>query len=79
MKKLYKIIILLVVFTFLTTYNPNKTNNLDKKVVEEWISSIPLKRAGNGLDVADTCLFLASDLSSYITGQVLNVSGGLLT
>ena len=55
------------------------TDNLDPKIVEEWISSIPLKRAGNGLDVADTCLFLASDLSSYITGQVLNVSGGLLT
>ncbi|MBL6685221.1 MAG: SDR family oxidoreductase, partial [Flavobacteriaceae bacterium] len=40
---------------------------------------IPLRRPGETYDVANLCLFLASDLSSYITGQVINVDGGLLT
>ena len=55
------------------------TENLDPKIVEAWKSSVPLRRVGGGSDVADCCLFLASDLSSYVTGQVLNVCGGLLT
>lgn len=55
------------------------TEKLDKKVVEGWRNAIPLKRGGNPEDIANTCLFLASDLSAYITGQVLNVDGGMLT
>ncbi|MFN7331792.1 MAG: SDR family oxidoreductase, partial [Flavobacterium sp.] len=41
--------------------------------------SIPLKRGGTPEDVANACLFLASDMSAYVTGQVLNVDGGMLT
>ena len=55
------------------------TENLDDKIIENWINSIPLKRVGIGSDVANCSLFLASDLSSYISGQVINVCGGLLT
>ncbi len=54
------------------------TDVLDPKVVEGWEANIPLKRAGQPEDVANACLFLASDLSSYITGQVLPVCGGML-
>ncbi|MFN3952346.1 MAG: 3-oxoacyl-[acyl-carrier-protein] reductase [Thermaurantimonas sp.] len=52
---------------------------LDPKTVQSWRDSIPLKRGGTPEDVANACLFLASDLSSYITGQTLNVCGGMLT
>lgn len=52
---------------------------LDEKTVQGWRDAIPLKRGGSPEDVANACLFLASDLSSYITGQVLNVCGGMLT
>lgn len=55
------------------------TGKLDEKVVEGWRNAIPLKRGGTPEDIANTCLFLASDLSAYITGQVLNVDGGMLT
>lgn len=55
------------------------TAKLDEKVVNEWRNSIPLKRGGTPEDVANACLFLASDLSAYVTGQVLNVCGGMLT
>jgi len=55
------------------------TGELDPKVVEEWSKSIPLKRAGKAEDVADCAVFLASDLSNYITGQVFQVDGGMLT
>ena len=55
------------------------TGELDAKVVEEWAKSIPLKRAGTADEVADAAVFLASDLSRYITGQVLQVDGGMLT
>jgi len=55
------------------------TGALDEKMVEEWRSAIPLKRGGTGEDVANLALFLASDMSSYITGQVINVDGGMLT
>ncbi len=55
------------------------TGKLDEKVVDEWRKSIPLKRGGSPEDVANACLFLASDLSAYVTGQVINVDGGMLT
>jgi len=54
------------------------TDVLDPKVVAGWEANIPLKRAGETEDVANACLFLASDLSTYITGQVLPVCGGML-
>lgn len=54
------------------------TANLDPKVVEEWCASIPLKRGGTPKDVADATVFLASDMSAYITGQTLHVCGGML-
>ncbi|MCK8520342.1 3-oxoacyl-[acyl-carrier-protein] reductase [Aquimarina sp. D1M17] len=55
------------------------TEKLDEKVVEGWRNAIPLKRGGTPEDIANMCLFLASDLSAYVTGQVLNVDGGMLT
>lgn len=55
------------------------TEALDEKTVEGWRKAIPLKRGGQPEDVANACVFLGSDLSSYITGQVLNVDGGMLT
>lgn len=55
------------------------TGALDEKTVQSWREAIPLKRGGTPEDVAHAVLFLASDLSSYITGQVLHVDGGMLT
>jgi 3-oxoacyl-[acyl-carrier protein] reductase len=55
------------------------TDNLSEAIIEGWTENIPLRRPGESNDVANLCLFLASDLSSYITGQVINVDGGLLT
>ncbi len=55
------------------------TDALDEKVVQEWRDSIPLKRGGTPDDIANACVFLASDKSSYITGQVLHVNGGMYT
>ncbi len=55
------------------------TDVLDPEVVKGWVDGIPLKRGGTTEDVANACLFLASDLSSYITGQTLHVCGGMLT
>ena len=55
------------------------TAKLDEKTVQGWRDNIPLKRGGSPEDVANACLFLASDMSAYITGQVLNVDGGMLT
>ena len=55
------------------------TAELDPATVEGWSNAIPLKRSGTTDDVAHLALFLASDLSSYITGQVINVDGGMLT
>ena len=55
------------------------TGEMNEKAVEEWKQQIPLKRGGQPEEVADACVFLASDLSRYITGQVLQVDGGMLT
>lgn len=55
------------------------TAALDPKVVEGWRESIPMKRGGTADDVANATVFLASDMSAYITGQVINVCGGMLT
>ncbi len=55
------------------------TAKLDEKVVEGWRNEIPLKRGGSPKDIADACVFLASDMSAYITGQTLSVDGGMLT
>lgn len=55
------------------------TAALDQKVVEQWRQNIPLKRGGTAEDVANLCVFLGSDMSSYITGQTINVCGGMLT
>lgn len=55
------------------------TAKLSEDVVQGWRDGIPLKRGGQPDDVANACAFLASDLSSYITGQVLHVDGGMLT
>jgi 3-oxoacyl-[acyl-carrier protein] reductase len=55
------------------------TAKLNEDVVQGWRDSIPLKRGGTPEDVANACLYFASDLSAYVTGQVLNVDGGMLT
>jgi 3-oxoacyl-[acyl-carrier protein] reductase len=51
---------------------------LDEKVVQEWRNGIPLKRGGSPIDVANATIFLASDMSAYVTGQTLHVCGGML-
>jgi 3-oxoacyl-[acyl-carrier protein] reductase len=55
------------------------TGALDEKVIQQWRDSIPLKRGGTAEDVANLTLFLASDMSAYITGQCINICGGMLT
>ena len=55
------------------------TGKLDEAVVQGWRDSIPLKRGGSPEDIANACVFLASDMSAYITGQTLSVDGGMLT
>ena len=55
------------------------TDKLDEKIIDGWINSIPLRRGGKTKDVANSCVFLSSELSTYITGQVLQVDGGMLT
>lgn len=54
------------------------TDKLSEEVKEQWISSVPLKRFGTPEDIANTCIFLASDMASYITGQTLSVCGGMM-
>ena len=55
------------------------TDSLSEDVINSWKENIPLKRGGSPSDVGNACVFLASELSSYITGQVLHVDGGMLT
>ena len=55
------------------------TAKLSEDVVQGWRNAIPLKRGGSPEDIANACIFLGSDLSNYITGQVMNVDGGMLT
>ncbi len=55
------------------------TASLDPKVVDEWKEGIPLKRAGTANEVAELCAFLGSDMSAYITGQVIEINGGMNT
>ncbi|MGH1435111.1 MAG: 3-oxoacyl-[acyl-carrier-protein] reductase [Lewinella sp.] len=53
------------------------TDELDEKTRDAYLSNIPLRRFGEGTEIADACVFLASDMSSYISGQVLSVCGAL--
>lgn len=55
------------------------TDKLSADVVDGWRNAIPLKRGGTPQDVANVCVFLASDMSAYVTGQTINVDGGMLT
>jgi 3-oxoacyl-[acyl-carrier protein] reductase len=55
------------------------TAKLDEKTVQSWRDAIPLKRGGKPEDVADACVFLGSDMATYISGQVIQVDGGMLT
>ena len=55
------------------------TKNLSEDTLKSWYSSIPLKRGGKPSDIGNVCVFLGSDMSSYMTGQVLVVDGGMLT
>lgn len=55
------------------------TAKLDEATVSGWRDAIPLKRGGTPEDIANACVFLASDMSDYITGQTLHVDGGMLT
>jgi 3-oxoacyl-[acyl-carrier protein] reductase len=55
------------------------TAKLNEDVVKGWRESIPLKRGGSPEDIANVCVFLASNMSAYVTGQVINVDGGMLT
>ncbi|MEO0734975.1 MAG: SDR family oxidoreductase, partial [Bacteroidota bacterium] len=53
------------------------TDELPEDVKEKYLSGIPLKRMGEAKEIAQACVFLASDMSSYVNGQVLGVDGGL--
>ena len=55
------------------------TDALGEEQIQEWRNAIPLKRGGTTEDIANSALFLASDMSAYVTGQVLHVCGGMLT
>jgi 3-oxoacyl-[acyl-carrier protein] reductase len=55
------------------------TAKLDEATVQSWRDGIPLKRGGTPKDIANACVFLASDMSAYITGQTLSVDGGMFT
>lgn len=53
------------------------THKLSDEVRQQWVSTIPLRRSGKPDDVADVAVFLASELSAYVTGQVISVCGGM--
>lgn len=55
------------------------TEKLGEETIKKYYEAVPLKRGGTPEEVANTCVFLGSDMSSYVTGQVLNVDGGMLT
>ena len=55
------------------------TEKLDEKTVQGWRDAIPLKRGGKPEDIANACVYLGSDLSAYVTGQVIHVDGGMHT
>ncbi|MCG9971728.1 3-oxoacyl-[acyl-carrier-protein] reductase [Christiangramia crocea] len=55
------------------------TEKLDEKTVQGWREAIPLKRGGKPEDIANACVYLGSDLSSYVTGQIIHVDGGMHT
>lgn len=55
------------------------TEKLDEKTVQGWREAIPLKRGGSPEDIANACVYLGSDLSSYVTGQIIHVDGGMHT
>ena len=55
------------------------TEELGKETIKQYFEAIPLTRGGTPEEIANTCVFLGSDMSSYLTGQVLNVDGGMLT
>ncbi|MCT4616354.1 MAG: 3-oxoacyl-[acyl-carrier-protein] reductase [Marinifilaceae bacterium] len=54
------------------------TDQLSEEVRKDWESKIPLKRCATPIDIANTCVYLASDLSSYVTGQTISVCGGMI-
>ena len=54
------------------------TEELNEDQLKAWLENIPLKRAGKGNDIANACVFLASDMAGYITGQTLTVDGGMV-
>ena len=55
------------------------TEELGEETIKQYFEAIPLKRGGSPEEIANSCVFLGSDMSSYLTGQVLNVDGGMLT
>lgn len=52
---------------------------LDEKTVQGWRDGVPMKRGGQPEDIANACVFFGSEMSAYVTGQTLNVDGGMLT
>lgn len=54
------------------------TRKIPEADLQNWLKNVPLGRAGQGIEVAKACVFLASDMSSYITGQVIQVDGGMV-
>ena len=53
------------------------TAQLPEEIRKDWMKKIPLRRGGQVDDIANVCLFLASDLSSYVSGQVIQIDGGM--
>ena len=64
---------------FTVTKTVKRGRYLPDAVREEWMKKIPMRRGGTPADVANVAAFLGSDLSAYVTGQVINVCGGMLT